>query len=114
MSVSTYTSDWRSRTKAQLLEDLHIVIEQRDAAIARAQTAESQLVADRAELKAEKGRDHVDALADTADAYTQFHGWVLTCSWCDFECRGKTKAAAIALMQHHYDDLISGFTGEIR
>lgn len=33
MSTAVYTSDWRSRTKAQLLDDIQIVIEQRDRAL---------------------------------------------------------------------------------
>jgi len=49
---------------------------------------------------------HRDALADTGDAYHAFHGWVLDCSWCDFESVGKTKAEALRGMQRHYDALL--------
>ena len=50
---------------------------------------------------------HRDALADTREAYTQFHGWVLNCSWCDeFEAVGKTKTEALRGMQRHYDSVL--------
>lgn len=49
---------------------------------------------------------HRDALADTHEAYTAYEGWVLTCLWCDFTARGKTKRAALAHMQDHYDRLL--------
>lgn len=51
-------------------------------------------------------RKHREALADTGDAYTQFHGWVLQCLWCDFEAVGKSKAEARRSMQRHYNDLL--------
>lgn len=46
---------------------------------------------------------HRDALADTGDAYTSFHGWVLQCSWCEYEAVGKTKVEALRHMQRHYN-----------
>lgn len=49
---------------------------------------------------------HRDALADTSAAYTQFHGWVLDCCWCEFEAVGKTKAEALRSMQRHYDAVV--------
>ena len=45
---------------------------------------------------------HRDAVADTHEAYTAFHGWVLKCAWCDHETRGRTKDDAVVLMQEHY------------
>lgn len=49
---------------------------------------------------------HRDALADTGNAYRQFHGWVLECLWCEFEAVGKTKAEALRGMQRHYDAVL--------
>ncbi len=48
------------------------------------------------------GQLHRDSVADTYEAYTQFQGWVLSCLWCDYQARGKTKRVALALMQKHY------------
>ena len=46
---------------------------------------------------------HQDSVADTGEAYTAFHGWVLTCLWCDCIARGATKREALANLQEHYD-----------
>lgn len=54
------------------------------------------------EREVDPAQRHRDALADTGDAYTSFHGWVLDCSWCDYEAVGKTKAEALRHMQQHY------------
>lgn len=47
---------------------------------------------------------HRESVLDTGVAYSSFQGWVLTCSWCDFTARGRTKADALAGMQRHYDE----------
>lgn len=56
--------------------------------------------------QAQVAQEHREALADTHDAYTAFQGWVLSCLWCDFKARGRTKADALALMQGHYDRVL--------
>lgn len=55
MSTVVYTSDWRSRTKAQLLDDIQIVIEQRDKALAKREAAKAVLADREVELLAIKG-----------------------------------------------------------
>ena len=63
-------------------------------------------IADPADWTTEaSARHHCDALADTGDGYTQFKGWVLTCLWCDFDCRGLSKKEALSKMDAHFDDL---------
>lgn len=49
------------------------------------------------------GRRHLDAMADAGAAYQQFHGWQLACAWCEYVAEGRTKSAALVLMQAHYD-----------
>ena len=49
---------------------------------------------------------HRDALADTNEAYSAFHGWVLKCLWCPYEAQGRTKAEALQRMQGHYDAVL--------
>jgi hypothetical protein len=56
---------------------------------------------------------HEDALADTGDAYTQFHGWLLTCCWCRTQVTAKTKAEALDGMRDHYRE-VCGREVEIR
>lgn len=51
------------------------------------------------------GLVHLLATIDTGEAYTQFHGWILDCLWCDHSTRGKTKGEALEKMQKHYDSL---------
>lgn len=46
---------------------------------------------------------HRDAVAETGEAYTAFHGWILTCIWCDCEARGDTKRDALDRLRVHYD-----------
>lgn len=57
-------------------------------------------------LSVDVAQRHRDAPADTGDAYTAFRGWVLSCLWCDFECRSDTKTSALKKMQDHYDRVI--------
>lgn len=57
--ISNYTSDWRSRTKAQLLDDLHALIEMRDREIARREAAEAKVA--RVEALAES-HDHLSGV----------------------------------------------------
>ena len=45
---------------------------------------------------------HRDAVAETHEAYTQFHGWLLTCAWCGHTVLGRTKGLALTGMQRHY------------
>jgi hypothetical protein len=56
-------------------------------------------------LDVRNARLHHDSVADTGDAYEQFHGWVLTCTWCRHPVRAATKSKALELMQGHYDDV---------
>jgi len=49
---------------------------------------------------------HRDALADTHNAYSAFHGWRLTCLWCDYYTVGQTKAKALSRMQEHYNRVL--------
>ena len=46
---------------------------------------------------------HRDAVNETHEAYYQFHGWVLTCAWCDHKVLGRTKGLALTRMQLHYN-----------
>jgi hypothetical protein len=65
-------------------------------------SAASESLDDRAARIA--AEEHADSVQETGEAYTEFHGWVLTCSWCDTgQVRAATKTAAVALMQEHYD-----------
>lgn len=51
------------------------------------------------------GAAHADALADTHEAYYQYHGWVLTCCWCEYRTFGDTKREALDEMRKHYRDI---------
>lgn len=75
---------------------------------------EQFIAAERQRIQEAAASRHRDALADTSDAYTQFHGWELRCCWCDFVTRESTKAAALAAMQDHYDRVIPEGAGLIR
>ena len=55
----------------------------------------------------EEGAYPLDAVMDSGEAYTQFHGWTLSCLWCEHRTQGKTKREALAKMQLHYN----GFYG---
>jgi len=53
----------------------------------------------------EEDRDHhADSVVDTGEAYTQFHGWVLSCLWCEYKAYGRTKREALKkLYENHYE-----------
>jgi hypothetical protein len=69
--------------------------------------AEEQSVAEAMEdMAAMNTQSHLDSVADTGTAYTEFKGWVLTCQWCvgfPTQTFGKTKEEALGRMQDHYD-----------
>lgn len=44
---------------------------------------------------------HYEAACDVDGIYTIFRGWVLSCLFCDFEARGKTKTEALAKLNGH-------------
>lgn len=67
-----------------------------------------------ADHPADSAREHLDAVADTGDAYTSFRGYVLTCLWCPTSVRRWTKAEALAKLQQHYDDVTGGRAGRLR
>jgi len=52
-----------------------------------------------------EGWHHLNMMSDGRVAYSQFHGWRLTCAWCEYSAEADTKTAALALMQAHYDQI---------
>ena len=60
--------------------------------------------AENARIIKEQGEIHRDAVNETREAYYQYHGWILSCAWCDHKSRGKTKTLALMGMQEHYRD----------
>ena len=54
---------------------------------------------------------HQDALNETGEAYTSFHGWTLKCLWCPVQTTGKTKGEALSEMRFHYDMVAPGHGG---
>ncbi|MBT2587981.1 hypothetical protein [Arthrobacter sp. ISL-95] len=52
----------------------------------------------------EEAAQHLDAVMDTGEAYSQFFGYTLSCLWCEYRAQGKTKREALAQMQRHYDN----------
>lgn len=46
---------------------------------------------------------HYDAACDVDGIYTSFHGWVLSCLFCDFECQGATKTEALVKLNAHLE-----------
>lgn len=55
--------------------------------------------------------DHQEALNETGEAYSQFHGWELACLWCPVKVRAKTKREALTLLREHYDQVAPGHGG---
>lgn len=48
---------------------------------------------------------HTDAVADTGNGYTEFHGYVLDCLWCNYKCRARLQRDARQMMEAHFDRL---------
>jgi len=66
--------------------------------------ADELRASERARIIKRQGEIHRDAVNETHEAYTQYHGWVLSCTWCDYKVRGKTKTLALEWMQEHYSE----------
>ena len=55
---------------------------------------------------------HCDAVADTGDGYTEFHGYVLDCLWCDYRCQARLQRDARRMVKAHFDERHEQFLRE--